>query len=68
MGIGVVLVILGLGAIAIVQNWSPMLSLIFFGNVTIPFPLGIWLLFALGTGILISLLLQGLNYRPAPRA
>lgn len=67
MGVGVVLLVLGLGAIAILQNWSPPLPLIWFGNATIPLPLGIWLLFALGTGIVISLLLQGLSYRPAPR-
>ncbi|MEA5418750.1 hypothetical protein VB712_05890 [Spirulina sp. CCNP1310] len=67
MGIGVVLLMLGLGAIAIVQNWSPTLPLILFGNATIPFPLGIWLFIALATGLLLSLLLQGLNYRPLPR-
>ncbi|WP_072621969.1 LapA family protein [Spirulina major] len=68
MRIGVFLAAVGLLTMVVVQNWSPTLPLVVFGTATIAFPLGLWLAFALGAGLITSILLQGLSYRPIVKA
>ncbi len=68
MRIGVFLAAVGLLTIVVVQNWSPTLPLIVFGSATIAFPLGLWLALSLSAGLITSVLLQGLSYRPLPKA
>lgn len=58
--------VLGGLTLLLVQNWSPVLSLVFLGMRTQPLPLAIWILFSIaagaGTSILISILFKLSNY------
>ncbi|WP_017304807.1 hypothetical protein [Spirulina subsalsa] len=60
-----VLLLLVLGLVLLVaQNWVPLLPLVLFGSTTASLPVAIWLVLAIAAGILTSILLQILNYRP----
>ncbi|MCW6038966.1 hypothetical protein K4A83_22320 [Spirulina subsalsa FACHB-351] len=48
----------------VAQNWVPLLPLVLFGATTVSLPVAIWLVLAIASGILTSILLQILNYRP----
>lgn len=62
----VLLVVIG-GLVALVlQNWSPVLPLVLFGTTTIALPFAVWISVFIGAGVLTSLLLQLINYRPKP--
>jgi hypothetical protein len=50
--------------LTLLQNWSPSLSLILFGGATLALPLAVWLGLGISAGIMTSLLVQLLNYRP----
>ncbi|MBZ8181970.1 LapA family protein [Oscillatoria salina] len=64
--IQLVLTLLILGGIIVflLQNWSPVLPLVFFGTQTVALPLAVWILLFAIAGILTSACLQVLNYRP----
>ncbi|PMB43812.1 hypothetical protein CEN47_00070 [Fischerella thermalis CCMEE 5319] len=47
-------------ALLLVQNWSPILPLVFFGMQSQPLPLAIWILFSIAAGAATSLLISGL--------
>jgi uncharacterized integral membrane protein len=63
----VLLLIIGSLAILVLQNWSPVLPLVVFGGTTIALPLAVWISLFMGAGVLVSLSLQLLNYRPRPQ-
>ena len=53
-----------------VQNWLPVLPLVFFGSQTTALPLAIWMVIFMAAGALTSVALQLINYVPsriAPR-
>jgi hypothetical protein len=54
----------------LVQNWSPVLSLVFLGMRAKPLPLALWILFSIaagaGTSSLITILLRLANFFAAP--
>ncbi|MBD2433788.1 MULTISPECIES: LapA family protein [Fischerella] len=52
--------IMGGLALLLVQNWSPILPLVFFGMQSRPLPLAIWILFSTAAGAATSLLISGL--------
>ncbi|MEC4983107.1 MAG: hypothetical protein SAJ37_11525 [Oscillatoria sp. PMC 1068.18] len=64
--IWLVLTLLIFGGITVflLQNWSPVLPLIFFGTQTVALPLAVWMLLFAIAGILTSFCLRILNYRP----
>lgn len=66
------LVILGGLTLLLVQNWAPVLPLVFLGVATPPLPLAVWILFSLGAGASTSLaiasLLQVANYFTQPKS
>ena len=53
------LVVLGCLTLLLVQNWSPVLPLVFLGARTQPLPLAIWILFSIAAGAITSLLISG---------
>jgi hypothetical protein len=62
--------IMGGLALLLVQNWSPILPLVFFGMQSKPLPLAIWILFSTAAGAATSLLISGLfqlSYLAAPQ-
>jgi hypothetical protein len=68
-------ILLGGLTILLVQNWSPVLPLVFLGMRTQPLPLALWILFTTaagaGTSLLINVLFKLSNYfgrqpQPAP--
>ncbi|MEC4806788.1 MAG: hypothetical protein SAJ72_21230 [Jaaginema sp. PMC 1080.18] len=61
----VLLIVIGSLVALVLQNWSPMLPLVVFGTTTIALPLAVWISGFIAAGILTSLLLQMLNYRPS---
>ena len=71
--IALLLVVLGGLTLLLVQNWSPVLPLVFLGMKTQPLPLVVWILISLTAGAFTSLLLTALfklsNYfaQPNPR-
>jgi uncharacterized integral membrane protein len=75
--IRLILLILPIAALALLllQNWTPMLPLVFLGTQTQPLPLGMWILLSTTAGALTSLLITSLfqlaNYfsgsKPATR-
>lgn len=54
------LLVLGGLTLLLVQNWSPVIPLVFLGMKTQPIPLAIWILFSLVAGGLTALLITGL--------
>ena len=67
--------VLGILTLLLIQNWSPVLSLVFLGVRTLPLPLAMWIFFSTAAGALTSLLIATLlkvsNYfgeqqRPRP--
>jgi uncharacterized integral membrane protein len=52
--------VLGFLTLLLVQNWSPVLSLVFLGIRTQPLPLAMWVLFSTLAGALTSLLISTL--------
>lgn len=52
--------VLGGLTLLLVQNWSPVLSLVFLGVQTQPLPLAIWILFSTATGAFTSVLIATL--------
>ena len=52
--------VLGGLTLLLVQNWSPVLSLVFLGVRTQPLPLAIWILFSTATGAFTSILIATL--------
>jgi hypothetical protein len=52
--------VLGGLTLLLVQNWSPVLSLVFLGVQTQPLPLAIWILFSTTTGAFTSILIATL--------
>ncbi|MEA5580986.1 LapA family protein [Nodularia harveyana UHCC-0300] len=58
--------LLGMLTLLLVQNWSPVLSLVFLGTRTLPLPLAMWIFFSTAAGaatsLLITTLLKGSNY------
>ncbi|HCF28378.1 MAG TPA: hypothetical protein DEV81_14515 [Cyanobacteria bacterium UBA11049] len=53
------LVVLGCLTLLLVQNWSPVLPLVFLGARTQPLPLAIWILFSIAAGAITSLFISG---------
>ncbi len=53
-------VVLGIVTLLLVQNWSPVLSLVFLGVRTLPLPLAMWILFSTAAGAVTSLLITTL--------
>ncbi|MDB9315828.1 hypothetical protein PN462_22140 [Spirulina sp. CS-785/01] len=60
------LLLISFFVILVLENWTPSLSLVFFGSRTIALPLSLWILGAIFAGLLTSLLIQFLNRRPLP--
>ncbi|CEJ44724.1 LapA family protein [Umezakia ovalisporum] len=52
--------VLGVLTLLLVQNWSPVLSLVFLGMVTLPLPLAMWIFFSTAAGAFTSLLITTL--------
>ncbi len=50
--------VLGGLTLLLVQNWSPVLSLVFLGMRTQPLPLAMWILFSTATGAFTSVLIS----------
>ena len=48
-----------------VQNWLPVLPLVFFGSQTTALPLAIWMVIFMAAGALTSVALQLINYVPS---
>lgn len=61
----VLLLVIGSLVALVLQNWSPVLPLVLLGTTTIALPLAIWISVFIGAGVLTSLLLQVINYRPS---
>ncbi|HYW20711.1 MAG TPA: LapA family protein [Nodularia sp. (in: cyanobacteria)] len=63
--------VLGIVTLLLVQNWSPVLSLVFLGVRTLPLPLAMWILFSTAAGAFTSLLITALvkvsNYFGEPQ-
>ncbi|KJH71858.1 hypothetical protein [Aliterella atlantica] len=72
MRIILLLVILGGLTLLLVQNWSPVLPLVFLGVTTPALPLAVWILFSLAAGASTSLaiasLLQLTNFFSQPKS
>lgn len=73
----ILLAVVALLTLLLVQNWSPVLSLVFLGMQTLPLPLAMWVFFSTAAGALTSLVITSLlkvsNYfgqqqrqKPAP--
>ncbi len=58
--------VLGILTLLLIQNWSPVLSLVFLGVRSLPLPLAMWIFFSTAAGavtsLLITTLLQVSNY------
>jgi hypothetical protein len=54
------LAVLGTLTLLLVQNWSPVLPLVFLGMQTRPLPLAMWILFSTTAGAMTSLLITSL--------
>ncbi len=71
MQIILLLVILGGLALLLVQNWSPVLPLVFLGFTTPALPLAVWILISLaagaGTSLAIASLFKIANYFAQPK-
>ncbi|MBH8555124.1 LapA family protein [Nostocaceae cyanobacterium CENA357] len=52
--------VLGGLTLLLVQNWSPVLPLVFLGMRTQPLPLAMWILFSIATGAFTSVLISAL--------
>ncbi len=52
--------VLGGLTLLLVQNWSPVLPLVFLGMRTLPLPLAMWILFSTATGAFTSVLISAL--------
>lgn len=52
------LVVLGCLVLLLVQNWSPVLPLVFLGARTQPLPLAIWIVFSIAAGAITSLFIS----------
>ncbi|WP_414527710.1 LapA family protein [Nodularia chucula] len=52
--------LLGMLTLLLVQNWSPVLSLVFLGARTLPLPLATWIFFSAAAGAITSLLITTL--------
>lgn len=65
MRVGSLLLLLGALTILVIQNSTPALPLVLFGASTIALPVGAWLLIGVGAGLVTSVLIQGLTFRPA---
>ncbi|MBE9198240.1 MULTISPECIES: LapA family protein [unclassified Nodularia (in: cyanobacteria)] len=63
--------VLGILSLLLVQNWSPVLALVFLGVRTLPLPLAMWIFFSTAAGALTSLLITTLlkvsNYFGEPQ-
>ncbi len=72
MRIILLLVILGGLVLLLVQNWSPVLPLVFLGVATPALPLAVWILISLAAGastsLAIAFLLQLTNYVSQPKS
>lgn len=55
------LAVIVIPTILLVQNWSPVLSLVFLGMKTRPLPLAVWIVFSISTGALTSWLIATLH-------
>ncbi|AFZ42816.1 hypothetical protein PCC7418_0588 [Halothece sp. PCC 7418] len=64
--IGVIILVAGL--IFLLQNRSPVIAIVIFGNQTVALPVGFWLILSAIAGLMISLLLQFLLGGFAPKA
>lgn len=49
--------VLGILTLLLVQNWSPVLPLVFLGTRTLPLPLAMWIVFSTAAGVFTSLLI-----------
>lgn len=58
--IALLLVVLGVLTLLVVQNWSPVLPLVFLGVRTLALPLAVWILIGVTAGAVTSLLIAGL--------
>ncbi|MDJ0674413.1 MAG: LapA family protein [Calothrix sp. MO_167.B42] len=58
------LAVIVISTILLVQNWSPVLSLVFLGMKTRPLPLAIWIVLSISTGALTSWLIATLHQLP----
>ncbi len=65
------LVVLGFLTLLLLQNWSPVLPLVFLGTQTQPLPLAVWILFGVVAGGMTSLFISGCfglsNYFASPK-
>ncbi|TVP55170.1 MAG: LapA family protein [Nodularia sp. (in: Bacteria)] len=52
--------VLGILSLLLVQNWSPVLALVFLGVRTLPLPLAMWIFFSTAAGAFTSLLITTL--------
>ncbi|MEA5515162.1 LapA family protein [Nodularia sp. UHCC 0506] len=63
--------VLGIVSLLLVQNWSPVLSLVFLGVRTLPLPLAMWIFFSTAAGaftsLIITTLLKVSNYFGEPQ-
>ncbi|MEM8642096.1 MAG: hypothetical protein AAGG51_25280 [Cyanobacteria bacterium P01_G01_bin.54] len=64
MRVGLLLLIIATVTLLVMQNSTPALPLVLFGSSTIALPVGLWLLMSIGAGLITSLLIQGLTFRP----
>jgi uncharacterized integral membrane protein len=66
------LVLLGSLTVLLVQNWTPVLPLVFLGGQTQALPLSIWILFSVAAGAITAIFIAGCfqisNYFAQPRA
>ncbi|MDV2995788.1 MAG: hypothetical protein N4J56_005442 [Chroococcidiopsis sp. SAG 2025] len=66
------LILLGGLTVLLVQNWTPVLSLVFLGGQTQALPLSIWILFSIAAGAMTSIFIascfQITSYFAQPRA
>ncbi len=58
----VLLLVVGGLAVFFLQNWSPVLPLVFFGSQTLELPLALWMLFFTAAGVATSAIVQLLHY------
>jgi uncharacterized integral membrane protein len=65
------LVVIGILTLLLVQNWSPVLSLVFLANRSIPLPLAVWVFLSTAAGAVTSLVMTSLfkvsNYFGEPQ-
>ncbi|MDB9316158.1 LapA family protein [Nodularia spumigena] len=63
--------VLGILTLLLIQNWSPVLALVFLGVRTLPFPLAMWIFFSTAAGaftsLIITTLLKVSNYFGEPQ-